>query len=94
MVDGIPQVKAPPWLDPDQKWREASSVHKQPQKPASWRAKTRALKEPATLGCTAPPQQLVYPPSSRTAPVRQRPANRPVPDISWASEHVTIIVTS
>lgn len=129
MVDGIPEVKAPPWLDPNQKWREASSVHKQPQKPATWRAKTRVLKQPATLepslthaskqprqtgqtlGCTAPPQQVAYPPAPRAAPARQasvgqaparqlnkppsrrQPASRPMPDISWASEHVPIIVT-
>lgn len=30
MVDGVPQVRPPTWLDPEQRWRSARSVHRPP----------------------------------------------------------------
>lgn len=37
MRNGTPEVKAPPWLDPDQEWRVAGSItHQPPQLPAGY----------------------------------------------------------
>src|SRR5690606_32801201 len=55
MVDGIPEVKAPAWIDPAQAWRPARSVHKQPDPPHSWQQPHRPRQQPRRpaqrLGC-------------------------------------------
>ena len=88
MVDGVPEIMAPPWLDPEQRWRQARSVHKPPRLMAI-RARSaapppgpgRALEacEVRDTGCIAQPK------------VHHRPTHI---DFSWPSTRIEYLATS
>lgn len=46
MVDGLPEIKAPVWIDPSSAWREARSVHKPPSLSSRSRRYQRPPAEP------------------------------------------------
>lgn len=77
MVDGLPQVRAPRWVDPDQRW-----LH--PPRPAAHRRAT-ALGEQLALATPddpAPPPEHPTPPEHEPPDERapqQRPPGRPPP---------------
>lgn len=67
IIDGVPEIKAPVWIDPASDWREARSVHKAPTIPARAKRYQRPPANPA--GCAmlvTPGPKLAYEPQHET----------------------------
>ena len=88
MRDGVPEIMAPPWLDPDRQWRKARSVHKPPKLPSRDAAPQRRTHSPAPAISTHSSACEVRTSSCIPAPRLARPTR--TLDFTWARISITI----
>ena len=106
MNDGTPEVAAPAWLDPEQHWRQARSVHKRPQIHATGAPPKRRPRRHAEPTVARRQPATAHPSSTRAldacTTVRNttcyaepgRHGSRPTLDVSWASTSIAYLATT